>query len=107
VPIVPIAVVGAEEANPSFATFPRLARRFGLPYLPLTANALAFGPWAWAAWFPAKFRLRVLPPVVFDVPPGLSRYSQSRVMESSEAIRLQIQDALYAMLRERRSIWFG
>ncbi len=106
-PIVPIAVVGAEEANPSLAIFPRLARWLGLPYLPLTVNALAFGPLGANVWLPAKFRLQVLPPVFFDVPPGLSRYSRSRVMEMSEAIRLQIQDALFDMLRDRRSIWFG
>jgi hypothetical protein len=29
------------------------------------------------------------------------------VMEASESIRGQIQEALYDMLRKRRSIWFG
>ena len=58
-------------------------------------------------WFPAKFRLRVLPPVTFDVPPNLERYSRSRVMEEAEAIRGSIQDALYDMLSHRRSVWFG
>ena len=59
------------------------------------------------AWFPAKFRLRVLPPVSFDVAAGQPRYSRSRVMEEAEAVRLQIQEALYDMLRQRHSIWFG
>ena len=38
-------------------------------------------------YFPAKFRIRVLPPVHFDVAPDQERYSRSRVMEESERIR--------------------
>jgi hypothetical protein len=56
---------------------------------------------------PAKFRLRVLPPVHFDVATNQTRYNRGAVMDQSEAIRETIQDALYDMLRTRRSIWFG
>ena len=48
-----------------------------------------------------------LDPVYFDVPPGQERYSRSRIMDESEAIRQQIQEALFDMLRQRRSVWFG
>ena len=48
-----------------------------------------------------------LDPVHFDVPPGQERYSRSRIMDESEAIRDHIQVALYEMLRARRSVWFG
>jgi hypothetical protein len=51
--------------------------------------------------------LRVLDPVYFDVPPDQERYSHSRVMEEAEKIRESIQQALYEMLRARRSVWFG
>ena len=78
-----------------------------LPYFPITANMLAFGPAGLVAYFPAKFRIRVLPPVYFDVAPNQERYSRSRVMEESERIRRMVQDALYDMLRKRRSVWFG
>ena len=37
--------------------------------------------------FPAKFKLRVLDPIPFDVPPDQDRYSKSRIMEESEQIR--------------------
>jgi len=80
----------------------------GLPYFPITANQLVFGPLLGAlAYFPAKFKLRVLDPVYFDVPPDQERYSQSRVMEEAERIRERIQESLYEMLRARRSVWFG
>jgi 1-acyl-sn-glycerol-3-phosphate acyltransferase len=107
VPIVPIAVVGAEESMPVLARSGRLAKLLRLPYLPITANMLALGPLGLVVYFPAKFKLRVLPPVTFDVPPGQSRYSRSRVVEESEAVRARIQEALHDMLSERRSVWFG
>ncbi len=107
VPVIPIAVVGAEEAMPTVFKSTRLAKLFGVPYVPITANMLMMGPLGLVGYFPAKFRLRVLPPVHFDVAPGQERYSRSRVMDESERIRTTVQDALYDMLRARRSIWFG
>jgi 1-acyl-sn-glycerol-3-phosphate acyltransferase len=107
VPIIPIAVVGAEEAMPIIFKSSRVAKLLGLPYFPVTANALLMGPLGLVGYLPAKFRLRVLPAVHFDVPPDQERYSRSRVMEESEKIRTLIQDALYDMLRKRRSVWFG
>jgi 1-acyl-sn-glycerol-3-phosphate acyltransferase len=108
VPIVPIAVVGAEESMPMLWKMPSLARVLGVPYFPITANMLLLGPLLGAiAYFPAKFKLRVLEPVHFDVEPDQPRYSRSRIMDESEAIRQRIQEALFDMLRQRRSVWFG
>jgi 1-acyl-sn-glycerol-3-phosphate acyltransferase len=106
-PVIPIAVVGAEEAMPILWKNNRLAKMMGIPYFPITANMLAFGPAGLFAYLPAKFRIRVLPPVHFDIPANQERYSRSRVMEESEHIRRLVQDALYDMLRTRRSVWFG
>ena len=106
-PIVPIAVVGSEEAMPIIAKVPALAKVLGVPYVPITANMLAFGPLGLVLPLPAKIKVRVLDPVEFDVPPDQERYSRSRVMEEAEAIRVRIQDALYDMLRRRRSVWTG
>lgn len=107
VPIIPIAVVGAEESMPTITRLPAVAKVLGLPYFPITANMLAFGPLGALAYFPAKFTIRVLEPVTFDVPPDQPRYSRSRIMDASEEIRQSIQEALYDMLQKRRSVWFG
>jgi len=108
VPVVPIAVVGAEESMPIIWKSSTIAKALGIPYFPVTANQMVLGPLAGIiGYFPAKFRLRVLPPVHFDVEPDQPRYSKSRVMDESEQIREMIQSALYDMLRERRSVWFG
>jgi 1-acyl-sn-glycerol-3-phosphate acyltransferase len=108
VPVIPIAVVGAEESMPIVWKSPAMARALGAPYVPITANMLLFGPVLGAvAYFPAKFKLKVLDPVHFDVPPDQERYSKSRIMDESEAIRVSIQETLYDMLRERHSVWRG
>jgi len=107
VPVIPIAVVGAEEAMPIVFKSSRLAKMMGLPYFPVTLNMLMMGPLGLVGYLPAKFRLRVLPPIYFDVAPDQERYSRSRVMDESERIRASVQEALYDMLRTRRSVWFG
>ncbi len=110
VPVIPLAVVGAEESMPVVARIPALSKALGIPYFPITANmALApvLGPLATVAYFPAKFTIRVLDPVTFDVEADQPRYSRNRIMDASEAIRDTIQHALYDMLRTRRSVWFG
>jgi 1-acyl-sn-glycerol-3-phosphate acyltransferase len=107
VPVVPIAVVGAEEAMPTLFRLPAVAKALRLPYFPVTANLLLLGPAGIAVPFPAKITLRVLDPIAFDVPPDQDRYSKSRVMEEAENIRTRLQETLYDMLRDRRSVWFG
>jgi len=107
VPVVPIAVVGSEEAMPIVLRLPSLAKALRVPYFPVTANVLTMGPLGVVLPFPAKFKLRVLDPVRFDVPPDQERYSKSRIMEESEGIREHLQEAVYDMLRDRRSVWFG
>jgi len=106
VPIIPLAVIGSEETMPIVAKLPTLARLLGLPYVPITANML-LGPVAALVPFPAKMRIRVLDPIHLDVPPDQPRYSRSKIMDTSEAIRNAIQEELYDMLRRRRSVIFG
>jgi len=107
VPVIPIAVVGAEESMPILFRIPSVAKALKLPYFPVTANSLLLGPLGYVTYFPTKFKLRVLDPITFDVEPEQDRYSRSRVMDEAERIRATMQDALHDMLRERRSVWFG
>jgi len=92
---------------PMIGKLPGLARLLHLPYAPVTANMLAFGPLGLVLPFPAKFKLRVLDPVSFDVAPDQDRYSKSRIMDEAEAIRQRLQETLFDLLRDRRSPWFG
>jgi len=108
VPVVPMAIVGNEEAMPILWRSTRLARLLGVPYFPVTANQFVFGPLLGLVLpLPAKFRIRVLEPVRFDVPPGQERYNRSTVIDHAERIRASVQAALHDMLRARRSVWRG
>lgn len=108
VPIVPIAVIGAEEAMPILFNVPIAARVLRLPYFPVTLNTLLLGPVLGAVgYLPAKFRLRVLDPWKPDVEPGQERYSRALVMERAEELRALLQDEVFDMLRERKGVWSG
>jgi 1-acyl-sn-glycerol-3-phosphate acyltransferase len=107
VPVIPIVVMGSEEAMPMVAKSDLLAQLLGVPYVPLTANMLLFGPLGLFTYFPAKIRFRVLDPVHFDVEPEQDRYPKSRVFDEAETIRTRMQDALVDMLAQRQSVWFG
>jgi 1-acyl-sn-glycerol-3-phosphate acyltransferase len=108
VPVVPIAVVGSEEAMPVVARVPVVDRVLRLPYVPVTPNQFLFGPLLGSILpLPAKFRLRVLDPVHFDVPPDQARYSRGLVMEEADVIRARLQDTIFDMLRDRHNVWTG
>jgi 1-acyl-sn-glycerol-3-phosphate acyltransferase len=106
-PIVPIAVVGAEEAQPIFAHISALQKLTRLIYFPITPTFPWLGPLALAAYLPAKFKIRFLEPVRTDELPDGSEDDGGLVQEIAEEIRARIQEELIDMLGERKSIWFG
>ncbi len=106
-PVIPLAVVGSEEAMPVLFKVPALAKLLGTPYFPVTANLLAMGPLGIVMPFPAKIKISVLEPITFDVEPGLERYPRSLVLEQADRVRELIQEQVFEMLRSRRSIWWG
>jgi 1-acyl-sn-glycerol-3-phosphate acyltransferase len=107
VPIVPIAVLGAEEAMPIFAHVPLLQRLTGLIYFPINHAFPHFGLAAALMYLPAKFKIRFLEPV------DLGRYEPedaediALVQGLSEEIRGRIQAELDELQAARRSVWFG
>ena len=62
-PIVPIAVVGAEDAMPIFAHVPFMQRLTGLIYFPVNHAFPQFGLAAALMYLPAKFKIRFLEPI--------------------------------------------
>jgi len=106
-PIVPVAVVGAEEAAPAFAQFKLLQRLTGLLYVPLTPTFPHFGLVGMAGYLPAKFRIRFLPPVATDQLGDEPWEDKALVQSVAHEVRATIQAELFDMLAERESVWFG
>ena len=107
VPIVPVALVGAEEAAPIFAQVPMLQRLTGLIYFPITPTFPWLGPFGMLGYLPAKFKIRFLPPVRTDDMGDEPWQDKSLVQTVAHDIRATIQEELWDMLGERKSVWFG
>jgi 1-acyl-sn-glycerol-3-phosphate acyltransferase len=104
-PIVPIAVLGAEEAAPVFARMGLLRRLTGLLYFPITPTFPHFGLAGMFGYLPAKFRIRFLEPISFDEQ-GMHE-DKALVQTVAHEVRARIQESLWEMLGQRKSVWFG
>jgi 1-acyl-sn-glycerol-3-phosphate acyltransferase len=107
VPVVPTAVIGAEEAMPIFAHVPLLQRLTGLIYFPINHAFPHFGLAAGLMYLPAKFRIRFLEPVDLSAYGPEDADDIALVGRLSERIRLRIQEELDDLVLARRSVWFG
>ncbi len=104
-PIVPVCVVGAEEAAPVFAQLKALQKVTGLLYFPLTPTFPHGGVLGMLGYLPAKFRIRFLEPFYFD--DDAAESDKSIVQTAAQEIRARIQENLWDMVGERKSVWFG
>ena len=107
VPIVPIALVGGEEAMPIFAHMRTLQRISGLIYFPLNHAFPHFGLAAGAMYLPAKFKIHFLEPIDLSAYPPETVDDAAEVQAIAEGIRGRIQSELDAMLAARKSVWIG
>ena len=107
-PIVPVAVVGAEEAAPIFAHLPALKRLTGLIYFPITPTFPHFGLLGMVGFLPAKFHIRFLPPVHTDRWADRSDepwQDKALVQTVADEIRDTIQEHVLDMVARRTSVW--
>jgi 1-acyl-sn-glycerol-3-phosphate acyltransferase len=107
-PIVPVAVVGAEEAAPIFAHVPALKRLTGLIYFPITPTFPHLGLLGMLGFLPAKFRIRFLPPVRTDIRSDPSEepwQDKALVQTVADEVRATIQEHLLDMVAHRPSVW--
>jgi 1-acyl-sn-glycerol-3-phosphate acyltransferase len=107
VPIVPIAVIGAEEAMPIFAHVPLLQQLTGLIYFPINHAFPQFGPAAGLMYLPAKFKIRFLEPITLDAYGPEDAEDLELVQSLAEDVRGRIQTEVDSLLASRRSVWFG
>jgi 1-acyl-sn-glycerol-3-phosphate acyltransferase len=100
-PIVPVAIVGAEEVHPAVAVSRHLARlaQFFFPEQRVNEIAIFLNPIP----LPVRWKIRFLPPVdaleATDTPDPLN------TLERSEQIRRSIQEGIDDILARRRSVF--
>lgn len=105
-PLVPCAVVGAEEASPMLHRDETLSKLLGLPYLPVTPTFPLLGPVGLMP-APTKWRIRFGEALRFDEYGPEAAEDHVLVGRLAERVRAAIQSLLDESLAERKSVWFG
>jgi len=105
-PLVPAAIVGAEEASPMLHRDELVSKLLGLPYLPVTPTFPLLGPLGLLP-APTKWRIRVGEPVHLDGHGPEAADDPVLVGRLADRVRTRIQEMLSQAVAERKSVWFG
>jgi 1-acyl-sn-glycerol-3-phosphate acyltransferase len=102
VPIIPVAIVGAEEIHPLLAKVTSLAEPLGIPYIPITPTFPLLGPLGLLP-VPTKWTIRFGPAIhCLPVSDG-----EDVTAATAELVRQSIDAMIAELLSQRRSIIFG
>ncbi|SDY06511.1 1-acyl-sn-glycerol-3-phosphate acyltransferase [Micromonospora pattaloongensis] len=98
-PIIPAAIVGAEEIYPMLADIKPLARLLGLPYFPVTPTFPWLGPLGMVP-LPSKWMIEFCPPIPTA---DMMEHADDPmvVFNLSDQVRETIQQALHRLLERR------
>jgi 1-acyl-sn-glycerol-3-phosphate acyltransferase len=105
--LVPVCVVGAEEAAPIFAHVGALQKLTGLLYFPITPTFPWLGPLGMLGYLPAKFKIRFLEPIDTAEMGADPDDDKALVQTISQEVRARIQENVHEMVAARKSVWFG
>jgi 1-acyl-sn-glycerol-3-phosphate acyltransferase len=103
-PIVPVGVVGAEEAHPILFKWGLPARAMGLPFLPVTPTFPWLGPLGLLP-LPTKWIIRVGEPIRVDHLDPEAASDELLISRVTEDLRGQIQNLVDTGLSDRQSVW--
>jgi 1-acyl-sn-glycerol-3-phosphate acyltransferase len=101
-PIIPTAIVGAEEIYPMVANAKTVARILGLPYFPITPTFPWLGPLGMVP-LPSKWHIHFGEPIPTDHFPEGAADDPMVVFNLTDQVREQIQQSLYRLLVKRPS----
>jgi len=100
-PVVPVAVIGAEEQYPSLANLERIAKALRMPGLPLPIQSLI--PFAFFLPLPTKYRIYFGEPMTFK---GNPDDDDGIIEEKVRVVRRTIQTMIQKGLEERKHIFW-
>lgn len=103
-PIIPTAIVGAEEAYPMLGNSAFMARLLGLPYFPLTPTFPWLGPLGLVP-LPSKWLIHFGEPIPTDHYPEGAADDPIVVFELADEVRERIQQDLHRLLLQRGSVF--
>jgi 1-acyl-sn-glycerol-3-phosphate acyltransferase len=103
-PIVPVAIVGAEEIYPIIGNFKSFARVFGLPYAPITPTFPWLGPLGMIP-LPSKWIIEFGEPIETESYGAAAADDPMLVFNLTDQIREQVQQSIYRVLMQRRSVF--
>lgn len=103
-PLIPCAIVGAEETNPMLYRLDNLSRLLGLQYLPVTPTFPWLGPLGLVP-APTKWRVTFGEPIALDGYGPEAADDHVLIGRLSERVRASISSMLEGSLRARRSVW--
>lgn len=104
-PIIPTAIVGAEEIYPMIGSLPPIASLLGLPYFPVTPTFPWLGPLGMIP-LPSKWIIAFGEPIHTDQMPDASADDPMVVLELTDRVRENIQQSLYRLLVQRDGVFF-
>ena len=105
VPIVPCSIVGAEEIYPIVGNLKTVARLIGVPYIPVTPTFPLLGPLGLVP-LPSKWIIEFGAPVETAVLGRQAADDPMVVFDLTDRVRETIQQTLYSLLLQRRSVFF-
>ncbi len=103
-PIIPCAIVGAEETYPIIGNVKFIARMLGLPYFPLTPTFPWLGPVGLVP-MPSKWIIEFGEPIPTDGFGEGAAEDPMLVFNLTDQVRETIQQTLYRLLVQRRSVF--
>ena len=104
-PIVPCAIVGAEEIYPMLGNLKTLARLLGIPYVPVTPTFPLLGPLGLIP-LPSKWMIEFGEPIETTPYGAAAADDPMLVFNLTDQVRETIQHTLYTLLMRRRSVFF-
>lgn len=105
-PMIPVAIVGAEETYISLAKSPGMAKLLGFPYFPISPTF----PWLGLLGFiplPTKWYIDIGEPIQIDSYEPEAENDSLLVSQLNDQVRNIVQEMIFERLAQRKSVFFG